>query len=178
VQAAVDWVLREEPDRLCDALAVPDGDRKKLVATLSTARAALLVLAAPAVDDPIHLYARYRAAIKGQDLTACRQEILTQAQGESMPDDVFLLSGLPNIEKQGAVVLLREIVGIPHEAVCYRAADASTSEMFLRVARLQPTFKYAVSQAFGSLYSRIGLPDEYEGRCRDVIRGIGAISWE
>ena len=56
--------------------------------------------------------------------------------------------------------MLREIVGVSNDAVCFRATDATTTDSFLRVCRLQPTYKYAVSQAFGILYSRIGLPDE------------------
>ena len=82
------------------------------------------------------------------------------------------------MEETPCVVMLRDVVGISYEMVFYRAADADTADKFLRIGRLEPTFKYAVSQAFGALYSKIGLPAEYERRCRDVVACVDSFNWE
>lgn len=177
-EAAAIWVRREDPTTLCEILHVPDGDRKKLVAALTSFRSAYVALDSNAANGQFSQYVAFRAVVRDQELKVCRQETLQEAQKESLPEDVFLLPSLPQIEADGAVVLLREVVGIEHEAVCYRATDAQTSDAFLRVGRLQSTFKYAVSQAFGALYSRIGLPDTYEARCKGAIASISNFSWE
>lgn len=177
-EAVTEWVQRVEPGAICDELAVPETDAKKFKATLTAFRSALSVLQNNQTKDRFKQLVAFRSAIQGKDLHACRQDAVKQAQNEPLPDDVFLLPKLPQLDIGSAVVLLREVVSVRHEVVCYRAVDASTSEMFLRVGRLQPTFKYAISQAFGSLYSRIGLPDEYERRCKAVIEQIHEFNWE
>jgi ubiquitin len=120
----------------------------------------------------------FKATLERADSKVCRLKTLQQAQQEPLPEDVFLLPALPLAADTPCVVMLREIVGVSNDAVCFRATDATTTDSFLRVCRLQPTYKYAVSQAFGILYSRIGLPDEYERRCRDVVSGIASFEWE
>lgn len=176
--AALAWLRRDDPEKICADLSIPEQDRKKVRNALSLFRAALLALDDNAMTGGLQQYAAFRATSLGRDVLACRQEILQQAQKEALPEDVFLLPNLPQIETGPAVVLLREVVSVQHEAVCYRSVDASTNEMFLRVGRLEPTFKYAVSQAFGTLYSRIGLPAEYEQRCKAAIEEINQFEWE
>lgn len=179
-EAVVSWVMREEPEAMCTQLQVPESDRKKVVASLKNFRDANLELARTSASDPLTQYVAYRSVVRSQEMSQCRQEVLQEAQreSESLPEDVFLLTSLPQISDGGAVVLLREVVGVPYEAVCYRATDAVQETCLLRIGRLHPTFKYAISQAFGALYSRIGLPSDYEERCKEVVAGIPNIKWE
>jgi len=177
-EAALAWLRRDDPEKICTDLAVPEPDGKKVRHALSLFRAALSALDENATIGKLHQYAAFRAASLGRDVQTIRQEILQQAQKESLPEDVFLLPSLPQLETGPAVVLLREVVSVRHDTICYRSSDASTNEMFLRVGRLESTFKYAVSQAFGALYSKIGLPEEYERRCKDVVEDINQLEWE
>lgn len=177
-EALTAWVRREDPASMCDSLQVPDSDRKKIIAALTSFRNALSTLDDKRDCDKLSQYLAFRAASRSQDIHLLWPEVLQQAQRESLPDDVFLLPSLPQLEDRAAVVMLREIVAIAYEAVCYRAADGRTTGMFLRIGRLQPTFKYALSQAFGSLYSRIGLPDTYEARCKGAIESISNFAME
>ncbi|WP_157572096.1 hypothetical protein [Hydrogenophaga taeniospiralis] len=178
--AATDWVMREEPEAICEALQVPEKERKKFNAALSAFRGAIDALDANASRDKLAQFVAYRAAVLRRDIEQSRQEVLADAQKESeaLPEDAFLLTSLPQVSEDGAVVLLREIVGIPYEAVCYRVTDAEAETSLLRVGRLHPTFKYAVSQAFGALYSKIGLPPTYEKRCKDVTMSLTSITLE
>lgn len=174
--AARIWIARAEPPAICDALDVPDdGSRKKLLRALESSREAYGSL--DGVGDPLTKLVTFKAALGRIDSKTCRQQTLQQAQQEPLPEDVFLLPALPLAADTPCVVMLREIVGVSNDAVCFRATDATSSDSFLRVCRLEPTYKYAVSQAFGILYSRIGLPDEYERRCKDVVSGIASFDW-
>lgn len=178
VDAALKWIAREEPDKLCDILNVPLEDRRKFTVVLQRARNSFSLLENDGNLSPIAAYAKFLAASREQDVIECRQEILRQAQNSELPEDVFLLSCLPQISSVGAVILLRDIVGISDSSVCFRAPDAISEEMFLRIGRLRPTFKYAVTQSFGNLYSKIGLPPDYEARCKEAIDTIKEIEWE
>lgn len=171
-EAATEWVMRVGPDFICRDLQVPDTDLKKVTASLAAFRSALFALANAQEEDQFSQFVAFRSAIKGRD---CHQEIVKQAQDESksgLPEDVFLLPTLPQLDIGPSVVLLREVVAVPYETVCYRTCDATSSDMYLRIGRLQPTYKYALSQSFGVLYSKIGLPKEYEQRCDEVLNQI------
>lgn len=176
--AAVAWVQRAEPDAICSELEIPEPDKKKVRATLTAFKTGLALLYGDKSTDKFKCLVEFRSVTQGRNIQNCRQELIKQARSDSLPDDVFLLPNLPQLDFGSAVVLLREIVGVRYEAVCYRTVDASTNEMFLRIGRLQPTFKHAVSQAFGSLYSRIGLPVEYERQCKEAIDGIDETTLE
>lgn len=176
VEAAVEWVRREEPIAICNSLALPETDSKKLQKVLGRFRAALTALQTE--ECPLVRYVKFRVELNNEDVNLCHQNILKQAKSEPLPDDIFLLTGLPQVDQFPCFVMLREIVGVTPSTVSFRTIDAPTSESFLRIGRLLPTFKYAVSQAFGALYSRIGLPVEYEQRRDLVIESITSIAWE
>lgn len=176
--AALRWVKRDSAEKICADLQVPDPDRKKVCAALAQSVAAFKALDDHQSDDALDRYVEFRARCLDRDPEKCKREVMQQAQKEPLPEDVFLLPSLPQFESTAAVVLLREIVAAPYEAVCYRSADALSSDWFLRTGRLEPTYKYAVSHAFGALYSRIGLPEDYEQRCRAVFDQIDKMSGE
>ena len=177
MEAASDWVKRVAPDVICRELRVPEEHVNKMEASLTAFRSALFAVSQPDNDEFSQLVA-FLSAIQGKD---CSQEVAKRVQNEAksgLPIDVFLLPTLPQYDTGPVVVLLREIVAVPHEAVCYRACDAISEQQFLRLGRLEPTFKYAVSQAFGALYSRIGLPDDYDQRCSEVLEQITTLVTE
>lgn len=171
-EAVTAWVRREDPVSMRKTLQIPDSDSQKFIAAVTSFRNALNSIESSEPRSGLAQLVAFRAASRAQEVQNCHREALQQAQRESLPEDVFLLPSLPQLGANAAVVLLRELIGIAHEAVCYRATDAQSSEVFLRVGRLHATFKYAISQAFGALYSRIGLPTDYEERCKGAIETI------
>jgi hypothetical protein len=173
--AITSWAKRSDATSICVELGIPDPDRKKIEAALSTFQAAVNTLKVNEQKDSLTQLIAFRAALQGKESKTIHQEYVNQAQAEKLPADVFLLPNLPQANVGPAVVLLREIVGVKQDNICYRVSDAVTNDMLLRVGRLEPTFKYAVSQAFGFLYSRIGLPSDYEFRCKCVIEQISEL---
>ena len=59
-EAAVTWVRRSDPEAICQALGVVEGDKRKLIAALSAFKSGLSEL--DKVADPIVKYASFRAA--------------------------------------------------------------------------------------------------------------------
>lgn len=177
-EAAVAWALKVNPDEIAAELTVPDEDRKKFVSALSGFRAARDARQTEAERGRLREYVAFRSAALRIDREKCRQQVFQSANKEDLPEDIFLLPNLPQLDFGASAVLLRELVSVPYEAVCYRASDVLSSAAFLRIGRLQATFKYAISQAFGALYSRIGLPDAYERRCKTALEQTDYGPWE
>lgn len=177
-QAAMSWLLREDPEQLCNDLAVPVREQKKFKKSMVQFKEAFLRLASDEKLPPLKRYVNFLAILRGEKFADVLSKTLAQAQSEPLPDDIFFLPELPEGDSKGAVVLLREILGIPVELICYRAHEAESKNNFLRIARLKPDLKYAISQAFGSLYSRIGLSSEYESRCKAALAKTNNYGWD
>lgn len=168
----VTWVRREEPEQICEELKIPLAQRKGLISNMKLFREALAAKEKLSLSCPLTQYASFLSVLRAKETEICWQEALLQARNEKLPDDIFILPGLPELETNGAIVMLREVVGTEFNKVFTRATDAVDSSVYLRIGRMMPTYKYAISQAFGSLYSRIGLPNEYEERRKVTLENI------
>lgn len=173
-----EWIRRESTDSICASLAVPQEDQKKIAASLDTYRTALIACDACAESDFLARLVTFKGALSRKAIDVCFKEALMQAQGESLPEDVFLLPGVPHTDQGAVLVKLRELIAVDCEFIKYRATDADSPEHYLRTGRLQPTLKYAISQKFGALYSKIGLPSEFEDRHKRAIESVSEMAME
>lgn len=170
------WLLRDTPQTLCNALQIPESGQKKFITFVTNYANAFKSLAAEN-GSPLSQYVNFFSAINSRDPSQVLTNSIAQAKKDTLPDDVFFLPCIPDMEEKGAVVLLREIIGIPYASVRYRLSETDRPEHHLRSARLKPEIKYALSQAFGSLYSKIGLSAEYESRRKFAIDQISSYQW-
>ena len=167
-----EWIRRDSTDLICASLDVPLSDRKKLAVTIENYKAALNASEACDKADFLTRLVVFKAALSRTEIDECLKEALTQAQKESLPDDVFLLPSLPHTDKGAVLVKLREVTAVDFELIKYRSTEADLSRHYLRTGRLQPTLKYAISQKFGALYSRIGLSSDFEDRHKMAIESV------
>jgi hypothetical protein len=160
--AVLGWIERESPETIAASFGLDEKEARKfaraIVAFSSVRKASMVVESEPTFD------ALCRASVARGDGSSesMRARLWGKAKAETHPDDIFYLNSLPQIDGSGYVALLRDVVAIPVEKVVVSAEKATDDKFFLRVGRLQPTFKYALSQGFAGLYSRIGLPAAYE----------------
>ena len=173
-----EWVRRAEPHSIAKDLRVPESDAPKFTNSLQTFRDALQALEANKSSGHLAQYASFRSVITGVPAAECLQQAIQKAIAEPLPEDVFFLPALPQLDTRPALVLLRDLVAVPARNICFRTLDATSTDMFLRLGRLQPTLKYAISQAFGTLYSRIGLPKPFEDRCKAALEQTINLDWE
>lgn len=170
LEAVRDWITASEPEVICRDLGIPQSSVPKISPQLRRFRAALVALIDNRQSNQLFQLLSFRVALTGKDREECLQEILEQAQGAELPEDVFFFPTLAGMSIGPGIAMLREIMPLPLDSICFRTSDTRLSGLFLRVGRLKPIYKYAVSQAFGNLYSRIGLPKEYEDR-RSIALG-------
>ncbi|MDG6401902.1 hypothetical protein QCD79_18010 [Pseudomonas quasicaspiana] len=173
--AVLSWLLRDGPQKIASALGIPS--EKKFIRSLSMFHQGFSSLNEVDNLSDLQRYVKLRAAVEGEEADKILAATLAAAQKESLPDDTFFLPEMPEVENSGAIIMLREIVGLVADKICYKAPDATTKEHLLRVARLNPDVKYAVSQAFGSLYSKIGMSALYEQRCKAAISNVNGQGW-
>jgi hypothetical protein len=159
------WVSRKSAEEICDELQIVDTKaRKKLnqcISKLTALNKIEATLETQQCFEDICTYYSVREQIPDE---AAKALVIKKVRAElaSLPDDTFLLSGLPGQNAEPHIVLLRSLTAISMEKVTTSAEQARELDIFLRLGRLAPAFKYAISQQFGLLYSRIGLPKEYE----------------
>lgn len=159
----MDWVKRSDPDAICNALEIPAPELDKVKKNLGIFRNAMQAIDEAKEPDVLaQLVAFCSLTQASKSKLDHLKDFVKKAHEDELPDDVFLLTTLPQIDIGPAVVLFREIVSVPIKAIYFRASDAASEDVFLRVGKLDATIKYAISQAFGSLYSRIGLSTAYE----------------
>lgn len=176
---AVDaWIVRATTDTICAELEIPQDERKKIGATIDSYRAAFTALGKCGDADELVKLATYKAALTGGEVATLFKEYVAQARNESLPEDVFLLPRVPQIEERAVLVKLRDLVAVDPAAIRYRASEADSAEHYLRTGRLQPTLKYAISQKFGHLYSKIGLSSDFESRHKTAIESVSQIELE
>lgn len=84
------------------------------------------------------------------------------------PQDLFFIPSIPTLQSIGYVVKLRSLFFLPASQCFSSISKAKESpNSYLRIGRLTPTFKHALSQQFGTLFSRIGFPTNYERDVKD-----------
>lgn len=176
LEATIDWARREDGTTIADTLNVDELEKKKFALTIDGYRNAIQA-ADNCKGDELDQFVAFRSCIDNKSASDCLKLFLNSINRVDLPEDIFLLPYIPQVEYGPSVVLLRDIVGVKHDAICYRAVDATSSDHFLRIGRLEPTFKYAISQSFGMLYARIGLPTEHETRCDTALEKLADYNW-
>lgn len=171
------WISRAQPEEICSELQIPDGDLTKVLKCLKPFISAMNILNDNNLDS-LRKLASFKSALNNTPIEKLWVTVLEQAKQDTFPDDIVFFPDLPQIETGPVVVLLREVLAVDHKFICYRAPDVTASEPFLRIGRLSPVYKYQLSQRFGSLYSKIGLPNEFEVKCSDAKNVILNIAWE
>lgn len=173
--ALVGWIKQESAVEICAALELGEKDTKKISKSISNFSAAILHTRDG--ETPLERLARINSVYNDSDIGVELNKLVGQAQNEEFPDDIFILSGIPDVSAQGGAVMLRELVGVPLDTIKYRLSEVTAESNMLRTYRLIPHIKYAISQSFGSLYSRIGLSREYEAHKKATIQNLVNHKW-
>lgn len=163
-ESLVAWLNRVGPGGIAEELSVSPEDRERWIRPLDNMHRALDVLERLADASPLKRLTHFRATALTMDLEKVQGVVRSEMDQKAnrLPEDVFLLPWMPEPETGPALVLLREVVGVQEEAIRYRRSEALHEGCRLRVARLTETLKYSLSQAYGHLFSKIGIPEEIE----------------
>lgn len=96
--------------------------------------------------------------VVASDLAACIRDL---------PGDALFLNEVSATHVDGYVAYLRRVVELDETGVVLTASRLPADAQYLRVSRLRSPYIYALTQQFASVFSSIGLPDEYE-KARDA----------
>lgn len=175
-EGVITWLLRDKPENIAEALKVPQAQMAKFLIYVTNYANAFKSLL-EAYDSTLSKYVNFVSALNAKDPSSVLNSVVTQAQNETLPDDIFFLPCVADVAEKGAVVLLREIVAVRYSDIRYRLSEVDRRGQLLRSSRLKPEIKYALSQAFGNLYSKIGLSADYESRRKTAIAQLSSFQW-
>jgi hypothetical protein len=167
------WLERDAPAIIC-ADVIDEKCRAKAVAAAESAQILLGHKDILGTNAPFDCYLAYQAHKNKVEPAQARTQILKRARESlsTLPADVFFVSQLPVSGTSSHLVLLRELVAINAELATASANTARQNNGYLRIGRLRPPYKYALSQQFGLMFSRVGLPDVYEKAKREYLKGF------
>ncbi|WP_146047104.1 hypothetical protein [Aeromonas bestiarum] len=89
----------------------------------------------------------------------------SKIKGIKNRDDCLFVQELSENFIDGYVILLREIRAINRDDIyssISTSRESSSTQKAIRFSKLAPVYKYWLSHNFGRLFSRVGLPIEYE----------------
>lgn len=166
------WILASNPEEIEAELNLPLDDPKSFLKRECVA----LKAAKNLIDAPSDRYSGIDAlrALQGQMPTRSAQlkTVFGTLNPKELPLDLFYISSVPDVQGLGFVAKLRALTFIPFEC-SFTSLDAAkdVDNSFVRVGRLAPTFRHALSQQFGMLFARIGMPKQFEVD-RDAAFGL------
>jgi len=107
---------------------------------------------------------------KALDVSVSMQKQFRAHLNDRNQYDCFFLSKIPASEDRGFVASIRYFRTIPADQIVKSKGEwYSADTKALRIGRLKPVLKYALSQKFSSLFLRIGLPKEYENAQKTIV---------
>ncbi|WP_147455907.1 hypothetical protein [Nocardioides mangrovicus] len=95
---------------------------------------------------------RARQAV-ASDFASCLREL---------PGDALFLNEVSPAHVSGYVAYLRRVIELDDTVVALTASRLPGDAEYVRVSRLRSPYIYALTQRFASVFSAIGLPEEYE----------------
>jgi len=170
-EALATWLERETPEKICESIS--DGKcREKAILVAKKVRVLLGLDDSLSINAPFDRVLAYLAIKDGLSQPDARALLLKKARSglSSLPADIFFLNQIPSEKSSSHLVLLRELIPIDPSLATASPNQARVKKGYLRIGRLKPPYKYALSQQFGLMFSRVGLPDPYETSKRQFLK--------
>jgi hypothetical protein len=114
-----------------------------------------------------------RDQMHGKTYEQVVEEVAKELQSE-MSMDLFFLPRLPNFESmKGFVAYLRHVHAVNVSDLTFSLAEYRAQQgKRMRIGRLVDRYKFAITQQFGQLYSRIAKAPGYEDHQRDIVNAL------
>ena len=164
------WILASKPEEIEAELNLPLDDPKSFIQRECVS----LKAAQKFIDASSDRYSGIDAlcALQMSTRSAQLKTVFGTLNSKDLPLDLFYISSVPDVQGLGFVAKLRALTFIPFEC-SFTSLDAAkdVDNSFVRVGRLAPTFRHALSQQFGMLFARIGMPKQFEVD-RDAAFGL------
>ena len=164
----VEWLALKPVAEIAKLITHNDAPlEKRLVQTLEGLRC---VADTSAVLNPLMRWRMLRS-IMGDTEDRQKSDLAAALYGGGGFSDSFLLPELPGVDGIGYVALLRFIRTV-HSSDIYsselQARIEGRPDALHRVGRLSDNIRFSIAQKMAFLFSRIGLPSNFEDNCRSA----------
>lgn len=163
----LEWIQEDSIEDICDSLKVDGNDRTSLISTITSIKE--IIELREAENDNSDIFGsffdlKHKIGNPSQKEPKIKSKINQMKSAlKYVRQDVFFLNDIPETERLGHLIMLRNFRQIEENKITTARSEwFANSSLFFRVGRLNPPFKYALTQQFSMLFARIGLPLEYE----------------
>ena len=161
------WIIQSTNELILKALNVSEKKEiTNITKLLEVYRSLEAASRGDTMGDLVQTYCEIRASKQSIPTTRAKEIVARDMHSDvvqNLPLECFFLTSLPQIDALGFIVMLRHIQPIKPQTLTASYTEAKgLDNRAYRLGRLSPTFKYALTQKFGTLFSRIGLPVDYE----------------
>jgi hypothetical protein len=164
-EAIASWGSRVGSEKLLDELGVGDkGERNTLQRPIDDALELQSLLSTEIPD--LDLLRRCHALKPGKKSDTRLVSDCQKAMSE-LPGDIFHLPALHDQDDEGLFLMLRHITQCDASVIALSPDDLRFGNaQAKRVAKVMAPYRYAITQALARVFADIGLPKEYEVRCK------------
>ena len=160
------WLSRKGSSQISDELCIGEGkQRVAFEKACEIACSCLVALQSSAPLEVVQSLVELHKYKSNSNTKESNKQIRTQIgyDAKRPAQDIFFISAIPDVEELGFMVMLRHIRPVSIGSLTTSVQDKQVdSRKALRIARLHDVYKYAMTQQFAMLFSRIGLSAAYE----------------
>jgi hypothetical protein len=165
-----EWLVQKDSSAIMDRLGIAGGQSADRLTAEIDAFAQLCTARSKPLQAQIRAMAVHRKLGQPKKtLDECEAEVRRElSNGLSLPSDTIFLSTVGPGYDEGYVAYLRLVREVDEDEIVVSVSRAFSQAYWHRIASLRPTYAFHLTQQLASVFSSIGLPEEYE-RLRQAI---------
>jgi hypothetical protein len=171
------WVLQSELAKIANTLRLSADETAAFIPLAESFRRISDSLDAP-LSEQCEAFCS-ASEVMGKSARSTKEKLMADLAShlKDLPGDAMFLNSLMDDAEEGYVVYLRLLVGLNDRQVATRAAQRSFQITHERFTHLKSPYLYRLTQQLGSVFSAIGLPEEYEAsrdsRAKTFLQELG-----
>jgi hypothetical protein len=170
-EVVISWIDGASIDAVADELRAPTEDREQLQKLVALRRELVGSLLSAEIAKHTEAICNARSILQQSKPDTVRTNLHKDVQShlKDLPGDALFIRALSKIHSTGFIAYLRFVRELNQTAVAIRPADLSRGAQARRVGRLRAPYVYRLTQMLGTVFSSIGLPQEYEAARHEII---------
>lgn len=165
-----DWLATSTPERIFEGLNLQPARHGKEFGCLNALHFWIKFAHDPHDTDGFKALSNANSAI-GRSHTDVQDRVREALITSGGFQDYLVIPNCPDDNRDGIVVLMREVLTIPAQEFLrskYQARISDRKAGYMRIGRLTDRVRFAVAQRLAFVFSRIGMEESYEDNCRTL----------
>jgi hypothetical protein len=169
-----EWLIQKDSRAILNRLGITGGQHADRLAADIEAFARLCAAHSKPLEAQIKAMSSHRKLSQPKkSLSECETDVRRDlSNGLSLPSDTVFLSAVGPGYEAGYVAYLRLVREVDEDEIVVSVSRAFSEAYWHRISSLKPTYAFHLTQQLASVFSSIGLPEEYEQRRQAVCESV------